>query len=89
MTINALAAAGVRNFWMIHDSFGGPFAQCGQVYDATREQFVALMSGDLLAEWTADVTACLDEQSKKKLPPIPAYGTLDLGAVRDSTYAWL
>jgi len=89
MTINALAAAGVRNFWMIHDSFGAPFAQCDTVYKETREQFVSLMSSDLLAAWTADVTACLDEQSKKKLPPLPAYGSLDLEAVRDSTFAWL
>lgn len=87
-TINALHARGVRNFWMIHDSFGAPFAQCDDVYAATREEFVGLMGDDLLSRWTADVTAGLDDETKSKLPPLPAYGTLDLGAVRDSQYAW-
>jgi len=32
MVVNDLYAKGVRNFWMIHDSFGAPFAQCGEVF---------------------------------------------------------
>jgi DNA-directed RNA polymerase len=88
MTVNDLHARGVRNFWMIHDSFGAPFAQFGEVFDSTREQFVALMSSDLLQRWTEDVTAMLSEKGKANLPPLPKYGDLDLNAVRESVYAW-
>jgi DNA-directed RNA polymerase len=88
MSINALHAKGVRNFWMIHDSFGAPFAQCQDVFDTTREQFIELMSGDLLRQWTEDVTALLSPEGKAKLPSLPEYGELDLNEVRDSVYAW-
>jgi DNA-directed RNA polymerase len=87
-TVNALYRQGVRNFWMIHDSFGAPYAQCGLVFSATRDEFVQLMSTDLLANWTAEVTADLSIVGKERLPEIPAYGSLDLEKVRDSGYAW-
>jgi DNA-directed RNA polymerase len=88
LTVNDLYAGGVRNFWMIHDSFGAPFARCQEVFDSTRQQFVELMSPDLLRRWTEDVTEMLPEALKEKLPELPEYGKLYLSAVRDSTYAW-
>lgn len=87
-TVNALYRQGVRNFWMIHDSFGAPFAQCGEVFNSTREEFVELMSTDLLANWTAEVTADLPAAAKEKLPELPKYGSLNLNNVRDSLFAW-
>jgi DNA-directed RNA polymerase len=88
MVVNDLYAKGVRNFHMVHDSFGAPFAQCGVVFDSTRDKFVELMSGDLLRDWTEAVTAGLSADGKAKLPSLPEYGDLDLNAVRDSVYAW-
>ncbi|WP_414444624.1 DNA-directed RNA polymerase [Burkholderia sp. 22PA0106] len=86
--INDLHARGVRNFWMIHDSFGAPLAQCSNVFDASREQFARLMSRDLLAEWTEHVTAVLTPEQKAQLPPLPEYGTLNIEQVKESIYAW-
>ncbi|MFL9902153.1 DNA-dependent RNA polymerase [Paraburkholderia fungorum] len=88
MVVNDLHSKGVRSFWMIHDSFGAPFAEIEKVFSATREQFVELMSGDLLRDWTEAVTAGLSAEGKAKLPNPPEYGDLDLNAVRDSVYAW-
>jgi len=88
MTVNALYAQGVRNFLMVHDSFGAPFAQCQEVFDTTREQFVALMSPDLLRIWTEQVTAGLTPEQREKLPELPEYGDLDVSQVRESVYAW-
>lgn len=88
LTINALYRQGVRNFWMVHDSFGAPFAQCDDVYATTRAMFVELMSADLLDAWTQQVAAPLTQEQRDKLPPLPAYGALDLGEVRASTFAW-
>ncbi|CAJ0898192.1 hypothetical protein R6138_04189 [Ralstonia thomasii] len=87
-TVNALYRQGVRNFWMVHDSFGAPFAQCDAVYATTRDTFIELMSSDLLDEWTQQVTAPLTEAQRSKLPMLPTYGELDLNAVRDSVFAW-
>jgi DNA-directed RNA polymerase len=89
-TVNALAARGVKNFWMVHDSFGAPYAQCQDVFDCTRDTFVTLMSGDLLDVWTKQVTAGLETFPKlvAKLPTLPTYGKLDLEGVRESGFAW-
>lgn len=86
--VNDLYARGVRNFWMIHDSFGAPFAQCGEVFRSTREQFITLMSPDLLRRWANDVTAALTDAQRAGLPELPSYGDLDVGVVRESVYAW-
>ncbi|KVQ33123.1 DNA-directed RNA polymerase [Burkholderia ubonensis] len=86
--VNDLYGKGVRNFWMIHDSFGAPFAQCGEVFRSTREQFIELMSPDLLRSWADDVTAALTDEQRAALPELPGYGELDLGVVRESVYAW-
>ncbi|AOJ66433.1 DNA-dependent RNA polymerase [Burkholderia ubonensis] len=88
LVVNDLYEKGVRNFWMIHDSFGAPFAQCGEVFRSTREQFIELMSPDLLRSWTDDVTAAITDEQRAALPELPGYGELDLGAVRESVYAW-
>jgi DNA-directed RNA polymerase len=88
MVVNDLVSKGVTRLWMIHDSFGAPFAHCGTVFDSTRDKFIELMSGDLLREWTEAVTAGLSADGKAKLPSLPEYGDLDLNAVRDSMYAW-
>ncbi|OXI42146.1 DNA-directed RNA polymerase [Burkholderia aenigmatica] len=86
--VNDLHRKGVRNFWMIHDSFGAPFAQCGEVFRSTREQFIELMSPDLLRRWTEDVVAGLTDEQRATLPEFPRYGALDLSVVRESIYAW-
>ncbi|KVD50747.1 DNA-directed RNA polymerase [Burkholderia ubonensis] len=88
LVVNDLYEKSVRNFWMIHDSFGAPFAQCGEVFRSTREQFIELMSPDLLRSWTDDVTAAITDEQRAALPELPGYGELDLGAVRESVYAW-
>jgi DNA-directed RNA polymerase len=87
-TINALHRRGIRNFWMIHDSFGAPFAQCSDVYETTREMFVELMFAPLLANWTEQVTTTLTPEQRDTLPAMPAFGSLDINAVRQSTFAW-
>ncbi|KVV54046.1 DNA-dependent RNA polymerase [Burkholderia cepacia] len=86
--VNDLYRKGARNFWMIHDSFGAPFAQCGEVFRSTREQFIELMSPDLLRSWTDGVVAALTDEQREALPEIPEYGALDLSVVRESIYAW-
>lgn len=86
--VNDLHGKGVRNFWMIHDSFGAPFAQCGEVFSSTREQFIELMSPDLLRSWTEDVVSSLTDEQRAALPEPPSYGGLDLSVVRESIYAW-
>jgi DNA-directed RNA polymerase len=58
------------------------------VFDASREQFARLMSRDLLADWTEQVTAILTPEQKEKLPSLPEYGALHLDQVKESIYAW-
>lgn len=77
---------GIENFAMIHDSFGTHFADSNKLYVLLREAFIELYSGDVLADFRDQVAAQLSPDLRKKLKPLPQYGSLDINQVRDSKY---
>jgi DNA-directed RNA polymerase len=88
MVVNDLVSKGVTSLWMVHDSFGVPFRDRGLAFDSTRAEFGRLMSGDLLRDWTDEVTADLTDEQREKLPEPPERGELDLEEVKKSWFAW-
>lgn len=88
LVINDLVSKGVTRLWMVHDSFGAPFRDRGVVYDSTRAEFGRLMSGNLLRDWTDEVTIALSDEQRATLPELPEYGELDLDEVKKSWFAW-
>jgi DNA-directed RNA polymerase len=88
MVVNDLVSKGVTALWMVHDSFGVPFRDRGLAFDSTRAEFGRLMSGDLLRDWTDEVTAGLTDEQRGKLPTPPKRGELDLTEVKRSWFAW-
>ena len=75
---------GVRNFAMIHDSYGAPAAQSPLMATSLREQYAVMFEQPLLERFREE---CLSYLPKGvTLPPVPESGALDVGEVRKSLY---
>jgi Autographiviridae RNA polymerase len=76
---------GVRQFAMVHDSYGTLAADVREMRKATREGFVELYSQDVIdnlyEQWLAQVT-----DPEIELPAPPEKGALDLAGVLKSDY---
>ena len=76
--------AGIRNFSMIHDSFGCPFAEMGTMRDILRQSIVDMYQEDYLTKWTDSVEGYsgLSMSDIKK----PTQGTFDINEILESEY---
>ena len=82
-TIERAHQAGIRNFSMIHDSYGTHAANTGALALFLREEFVRMYSEmDVLDQFRSD----LQVQTGTSLPATPAKGKLDLEQVLESAF---
>jgi DNA-directed RNA polymerase, mitochondrial len=87
MTVVRAKADGVEAFGMIHDSYATVPADCGKLYEATREAFVSLYrDNDVVAHLANCFASQLPETSEKPLPQSPTPGSLDINGVLESIY---
>ena len=82
MTVVRMAQAGIRNFSMVHDSFGCPMAQVGLMRDILRQTAVDMYQDDYLAIWKASV----EHYTGVSLPEPPPKGSFDLNEILRSEY---
>lgn len=83
MTICSMLDAGITAFAMIHDDYGCHAADIEDMHKVIREQFLMLyMNHDVLMDFKNQ----LENASGCELPDPPAFGTLDLSGVTNSTY---
>jgi DNA-directed RNA polymerase len=73
---------GIRDFSMIHDSFGCPFAHVGIMRDILRQSAVDMYKGDYLQEWKASV----ERYSGLEMPEPPTMGDFDITEILDSEF---
>jgi len=85
-TVSAAVDHGITDFAMIHDSFGTHAGNVGTLASILRETFVEQYSVNILEKFRDEIASQLPEEFAVKLPPVPAYGTLELDSVRDSHY---
>ncbi|WAW09976.1 hypothetical protein NB640_12270 [Oxalobacter vibrioformis] len=85
-TVCHCADEGVEHFSMIHDSFGTHAGSVDILSYQLRRAFVEQYSGDVLADFKAQLETQLPEKAAKKLPELPPKGNLDLSQVMDSLY---
>ena len=83
MTVNLAAANGVSSFAMIHDSFGSHAADIPMLSACLRETFIELYLDNDPLEMFLNQTQIL---TNSELPELPAKGTLDISAVRNSEF---
>ena len=81
---------GIKDFFLIHDSFATTPARTGDLYYAIREAFIDQYdNGCLYEKLKQSVVEQLEKPEKANLPDIPAKGTLDMKKIRDSEYCFL
>lgn len=82
ITTCRMAEAGIRDFSMIHDSFGCPFSQITLMRDILRQSIVDMYSGDYLKDWKESV----ERYSGLTMPDAPKQGTFDIMEILESEY---
>jgi DNA-directed RNA polymerase len=89
-TIGLCLDNGITSYSMIHDSYGVHACDTGTLARNLREAFVIQYSEDVLGRFLREITEQLTSSGAvdlvAKLPPLPAFGNLDLSVVLDSEY---
>ena len=82
LTIDKGVKVGIKDFAMIHDSYGVHAAHMPTLAKLLREAFVEMyVEHDVLEEYRKEALKVLDV-----VPPVPAKGDLDIEAVRQSDF---
>lgn len=85
LTVKAAHDAGVKDFWLVHDSYGTHAPLVPTLQRVALDQFVGMYeNSDPLIEFKRRT----EERLGIQLPDPPARGSLDLAAVRHSLYAF-
>ena len=88
--LKCLDKYGIRDFFLIHDSFATTPARTQDMFYAVREAFIEQYEGECLYQRLKDqVVAQLDYPEKADLPEIPKKGKLDLKQIIESWYCFL
>lgn len=86
LTIDRCLPAGIKDFAMVHDSYGTHAARAEDLSMYLREAFVEQYGGDVLGDFLTELSRQLPEELVAKLPQRPEMGTLDLTGVLQSDY---
>lgn len=74
-------------YWaVIHDSFGTHAADVDVLHACIREAFIDQYTPNVLERFRNELIEQLPPDLVEKVPPVPPQGTLDLAAVRESSY---
>lgn len=85
-TVLYCAQDGMRDFAMIHDSYGCHAGHASRLRDNLREAFVDQYREPVLEMFRQELLEQLPEELHAELPPLPPMGSLDLEGVRQSEY---
>ena len=88
--LNAVDNHRIRDFFLIHDSFGVMPADCPRMFNAVRQSFVELYRDNCLYTMLANqVREYIDDPDSVEFPEIPKKGDLVLEDVLRSQYCFL
>jgi DNA-directed RNA polymerase len=82
ITVCRMADVGIRDFSMIHDSFGCPFSQMTIMRDILRRSIVDMYSGNYLEEWKLSV----EGYTGLTMPEPPELGDFDINEILESEF---
>lgn len=86
LTVSRCSAEGVRNFAMVHDSFGTLAADMDTMSRCLREAFIDVYQTDVLESFRTSILAVLSGENAAQLPKTPPKGRLDINVVKESVY---
>lgn len=82
ITTCRMADAGIKDFSMIHDSFGCPMAHVGLMRDILRQSIVDMYEDDYLQRFKLSV----ENYSGLKMPEPPSLGAFDINEILESEF---
>lgn len=82
ITTCRMAQAGIRDFSMVHDSFGCPLAHVSLMRDILRKTAVDMYQGNYLQQWKESV----EKYSGLTLPDHPPLGDFDIHEILESEF---
>lgn len=82
ITTVRMGQAGIKDFSMIHDSYGCPFAYVGMMRDILRHAIVDMYAGNYLERWRESV----ERYSGLKMPDPPELGEFDPNEILKSEF---
>ena len=85
-TVLFCAQDGIKDFAMIHDSYGCHAGHAETLRDNLRQAFVDQYNRPVLEEFRNELLEQLPPELQEKLPPLPPMGDLDLEQVKQSEY---
>jgi DNA-directed RNA polymerase len=86
LTVCRALDEGIRDFAMVHDSYGVPAGDMDLLYVGLRDCFVDIYQNDVLADFYRTATSSLKDEELAKIPPQPPRGGFQLEAVKESKY---
>lgn len=89
MAVVAAAREGIKDFALVHDSFGTHAADTGRFFSILRETMVDIYTTtDVMQDFHDQMSGQISEENLCNLPQPPARGQLDLTAVLNSDFAF-
>lgn len=89
LTVRRAAEEGIKDFALVHDSFGTHAADTGRFFALLRETMVEMYSSrDTMMRLYEEIRGQLSEENQHLLPLPPALGNLDIEAVVDCDFAF-
>ena len=86
LSVNKAYQNGVKNFSMIHDSYGTLAEDSDILASSLRGCFVEMFQDNLLEKFRDEVCAVLPPEKLGMIPEIPPLGELDLNGILESEY---
>ena len=86
LSVNKAYQNGVKNFSMIHDSYGTLAEDSDILASSLRGCFVEMFQDNLLEKFRDEVCAVLPPEKLGMIPEIPPFGELDLNGILESEY---
>jgi DNA-directed RNA polymerase, mitochondrial len=86
LSVNKSHENGIKNFSMIHDSYGTLAEDSDILASSLRECFVEMFQDNLLEKFRDEVCAVLPPEKLAMIPDIPPLGELDLNGILESKY---
>ena len=89
LTILGCSSVGIKDYCMIHDSFGTHASNMDTMVHHLKEAAIEIHKKDLLQDFRDSIEQSLPEEYRIKLLPMPEKGTLDIEDLRDSEFFFL
>lgn len=89
LTVVRAHQEGIRNFSMVHDSFGTTAGDAEDMFHIVREAFVEMYTEvNVLEDFRNEIAQQLSEKARDSLKPLPECGNLDLSRVVESRFCF-